>query len=123
MENAIENVDLRYSIEELSDKIIEFEDKIKQINDIKKQYETFKEQMFNTMKDGGIDKYTSPNGIQFTIVAESPDKTKVTMEFDTDSFKETHPELYDEFTKPVETIVKGKKSYLRVTVPKTKEED
>lgn len=118
MDNAIQTLDLNYSIEDLSEKISELETKLKEIDTLKKQYEQFRGQMFNAIVSSGCDKYISPNGIQFTVVPETPDKVQVKVQFNEELFEKEHPELYASYKRPVETTIKGKKSYLRITLPK-----
>lgn len=103
-------------------KMSELETKLKEYKKIQESYDEFKVNLFNKMNEYGIKKFDY-NGTQFTVVAASPDKTEIKLEFDVDSFKEEHPDLYKRFTKMVEKFVKGKASYLRITLPKESEEE
>lgn len=100
----------------------ELEEKLKEYKKLQEQYDEFKQKVFNAMVENDIKKFVF-NDTQFTVVSATPEKTEIKMEFDVKEFKEQHEELYKKYTKPVTKITKGKASYLRITLPKDKEEE
>lgn len=118
MENNLENVELNYTVEELGNKLEQLENKIKEVKLLQEQYDDFKVKMYEVMSKNNCDKYTSPNGIKFTRVAPSQDKTELKVEFDSNKFKEEQPEIYNKYLHAVEKVTKGKSGYVRISVPK-----
>ena len=108
----------KYTIEQLGTKLEKLESKIKKIKELEVEYDTFKEKMYEAMNENGCTKYISPNRITFTSVAPTQDKTELKVEFDTEKIKTEEPKLYKQYTHVVEKVTKGKKGYLRVTIPK-----
>lgn len=100
----------------------ELEEKLKEYKKLQEQYDEFKQKVFNAMVENDIKKFVF-NDTQFTVVSATPEKTEIKMEFDVKEFKEQHEELYKKYTKPVTKVTKGKASYLRITLPKDKEEE
>ena len=99
----------------------ELETQLKEYKKLQEKYDSFKQKVFNAMVEKDIKKFVF-NDTQFTVVSATPEKTEIKMEFDVASFKEQHEELYRKYTKPVTKMTKGKASYLRITLPKDKEE-
>lgn len=97
---------------ETSHKVIALEEKLAEFKAIEKQYKDLTDQLYSLMKENGIKKWETPNKVKITLIEPLADK-KV-MEFDKDAFKESHPELYNEYLK--ETIKKGRKGYIKVTL-------
>lgn len=102
--------------------IEELETQLKEYKVIQNKYEDFRQQLYSTMSEHGISKFTSNGGILFTIVSESPTKTELVLEFDTDTLKKENPDIYKKYLTQKEKITKGKSGYLRITIPKEKEE-
>lgn len=102
--------------------IEELEIQLKEYKVIQDKYEEFRQQLYSTMSEHSISKFTSNGGILFTIVSESPTKTELVLEFDVDKLKKDNPDLYKEYLTQKEKITKGKSGYLRITIPKEKED-
>ena len=68
-----------------------------------------------------VSKYVSNSGIQFTLVAASPDKTEIVLKFNEEKFKHDKPAMYKKYVEQAEKVTKGKNSYLRITLPKGEE--
>ena len=77
----------KYTIEQLGTKLEKLESKIKKIKELEVEYDSFKEKMYEAMNENGCTKYISPNGITFTSVAPTQDKTELKVEFDTEKFE------------------------------------
>ena len=104
----------------ISNHIEKLENSLKQYNDIKIEYDDFRKKLFEAMTKFNVTKFVSEGGIQFTVTAQGDDKTKITLKFDEETFKEEHPDLYKKYITQVETVTKGRASHLRITVPKEK---
>lgn len=97
---------------ETSHKVIALEEKLAEFKAIEKEYKDLTDQLYSLMKENGIKKWETPNKVKITLIEPLADK-KV-MEFDKDAFKESHPELYNQYLK--ETNKKGRKGYVKVTL-------
>jgi len=89
---------------------------------MQQKYEDFRTRLFDIMTESEVDKYTSPGGIQFTVVAGTPEKIEILLKFNEDKFKKEHADMYSDYTEQAEKISKARVSYLRITTPKEKEE-
>lgn len=101
--------------------IAKLEAKLKEYEVFQNSYNAFRKKLFETMTAYGVTKYVSEGGIQFTVTAQSADKTEILLQFDVEKFKVEKPDLYKQYLKQIEKITKGKASHLRITIPKTKE--
>lgn len=121
-EVAIVSEEVNEDLLPILNQMSELETQLKEYKKLQEKYDSFKEKVFNAMVEKDIKKFTF-NDTQFTVVSATPEKTEIKMEFDVKEFKEQHEELYKKYTKPVTKITKGKASYLRITLPKDKEEE
>lgn len=83
-----------------------------------KEYEEEQKKLKNQMEQFGIKKWETPNHIKFTVVDGTPDSE--VQVFDEEKFKEENKELYIKYL--INKIKKGRKSSLRITFPKNKDE-
>lgn len=111
----------RKELLEITTTIELIESKLKSYAELEKEYENFRKKLFEAMTAYGVTKYVSEGGIQFTVTAQSADKTEILLQFDVEKFKVEKPDLYKQYLKQIEKITKGKASHLRITIPKTKE--
>lgn len=102
---------------ELSNKVVELENKLLAFNDLKKQYEDFKTQLFNAMEDNNIKAWVTNNGTKITRIESSLDKIETIKEFNIDKFKEENLETYNKYVVEKEITKKGKKGYVKITLP------
>ena len=107
-ENMIVSEEVNEELLPILTQMSELETQLKEYKKLQEKYDNFKEKVFNDT--------------QFTVVSATKEKTEIKMEFDVKEFKEQHEELYKKYTKPVTKITKGKASYLRITLPKDKED-
>ena len=103
---------------EIATSIEHIESKLKSYAELEKQYAEFRKKLFDAMTKHGVSKYISNGNIQFTLVLGSPEKTEIVLKFNEEKFKAEKPALYKEFVEQTEQIIKGKASYLRITLPK-----
>lgn len=97
----------------ISNSIVELENELSVIKEKEKQLNDFKEELRNKMTEKGIKKWLTPNGIKITNVLDSEDKE--VKKFNENKFKEECEELYERYLEP--KIQKGKKGYLKITIP------
>ena len=105
---------------ELSSKVLQLENDLKAYEEIKKQYEEMKNQLFETMTKYNCKTWKTNNNVLFTKVDGSEDTTEIVKEFNQDKFKEENQELYEKYIEEKTKTKKGRKGYLKITMPKVK---
>lgn len=103
---------------ELSKQVENFEMILKDTENIKEKYEEVKQKLFEKMGEYNIKKWETPNNIKITRVEPTETKIERKKQFDEDKFKEDKPDLYEEYLTTTDKIIKGKKGYVRITLPK-----
>lgn len=122
LSNGLITTEQKEEIRIITSQLDALDNEIKQFKLLEEKYDKFKATLYEKMNEYGIDKYISRNGTQFTKVSPSFDKIEMLLKFNEDKFKSENPEVYKKYTEQVEKITKGKAGYLRVTLPKDKEE-
>lgn len=95
----------------MADKALMFEEKIAELKAIEKEYKEWKAKMKVEMEKRHIDLITMNNGTRIKLVRDGEDK--VVMEFDEETFKREHANLWESYAKP--KVRKGKSGYVRIT--------
>ena len=110
---------------ELSNRVVLLEDQLKRMKETEKQVSMIKEKLKSVMQDKKIKKWETPNGTKITLIEDKPDETVIEKEVDEDLFKKENFELiklYElkqaEYLVDKEKIKKGKKGYVKITLPK-----
>ena len=62
--------------------------------------------------------WTTPNEVKFTYVGAVEPKEEIKKHFREESFKKDYPELYEKYCMDFTDVKSGRKSYMRVTLPK-----
>lgn len=106
----------------LTNKIIILEEQLKKMKEIENQCKDLKDNLYKVMQDNNIKNWETPNGTKISMVEEVKDSTTIVKKFDTDSFKDENEELYKKYEKNYVETKKGKKGYVKITLPKNKEE-
>lgn len=109
--------ELNLQLVELTSNIAVIETRLQAYKELTKQYDEFRAKLYEMMIEHNIDKYISPEGIQFTIVKGSPQKIELTLQFNEEKFKNEEPILYKKYMEAVEKTTKARNSYLRITLP------
>ena len=109
-------------LEIIANKISELETKLKEYKELEKQYDNFKSKLLEVMQQKDVKKFISPDGIQFTAVSGTTEKTELQVKFNEDKFKLEHPEEYKNYSEVTEKIIKARASYLKIIMPKNEEE-
>lgn len=98
----------------ISNKILLLEEKLKEYKKIEEEQNDLKSKLKELMENNNIDSWTTLNGTKITLVADGEDKE--ILKFNEQKFKEENDDLYKKY---LETkIQKGKKGYIRITIPK-----
>lgn len=101
-------------IQNISNKIIVLEERLKEYKKIEEEQNDLKSKLKKLMENNNIDSWTTLNGTKITLVADGEDKE--VLKFNEQRFKEENDNLYKKY---LETkIQKGKKGYVRITIPK-----
>ena len=105
---------------ELSNKVVELESKLLAFKELEKQYNNFKNELFNSMEEYGIKTWKTNNGTRITRIATTEDKVEKIQEFNVDKFKEENEELFNKYVEEKEITKKGKKGFVKITLPQEK---
>ena len=105
---------------ELTNQIVNLENELKAYDLKKKQYEQFKAQLFDLMEERDIKSWETNNGVKITRILTSQDTIEVVKEFNQDKFEEDYPDLFENYVEEKTKIKKGKKGYVKITLPKGK---
>lgn len=108
---------------ELSKQVEKFEMRLKDAEIIKKKYEEVKQKLFEKMGEYNIKKWETPNNVKITRIEPTETKIERKKQFDEEKFKEDKPALYEEYLTTVDKLIKGKKGYVRITLPKELQND
>lgn len=102
----------------LANHIVQLEDRLASYKKIESQIKEEKEQLRQAMLDNNVKSWETPNHIKVTLVADTPEKTVVQKVFNEDKLKETRPEIYDSYLEEKEVTKRGRKGYVKITLPK-----
>lgn len=102
---------------ELSNKVVELESKLLAFKELEKQYNNFKTELFNAMEEHGIKTWKTNNGTRITRIATTEDKVEKVKEFNVDLFRDDYPDLYNYYVEEKEITKKGKKGFVKITLP------
>lgn len=101
----------------LSQKAIVLENQMAQFKALETQYNELKRTLFEAMQKHNVKSWQMPNGTRITRVDGTEAKTKTVIEFDTETFKEENPALYENHLHEVEKKTVGRSGYVKITMP------
>lgn len=104
------------AIVEAAHQVISLENALAEYKEIEKQAKALKEQIKELMEKHNLKTWETPNGTKITLVADGDDK--VTKVVDEGKLAIEYPEVYEACQ--VEKTVKGKKGFVKITLPKVK---
>jgi len=107
----------------ITSEIAKIENQLQDYKKLQNRYDEFRKKLFDAMTENDVAKFESPEGIKFTIVSGSPEKTELVLWFNEKAFQEENPEVYKSFLEQKEKVTKARKSYLKITLPKEKKEE
>lgn len=105
---------------ELSNQVALLETKLAGFNELKKQYDEFKLKLFDAMEEYNVKTWLTNNGTRITRIATTEDKVETIKEFNVEKFKTENAETYNQYVEEKEIIKKGKKGYVKITLPQGK---
>ena len=103
----------------VTEEVAKLEMQLQAFKVLEEQYKQMKEKLFQLMKDYDVKSTSTQNGISIVRYDAIEDKIVEVEEFNTTLFKEDYPDLYEEYVNKVTKINKGKKGYVKITLPKT----
>jgi hypothetical protein len=106
----------------ITNEIEKLEIQVKENKKIEERLKTLKENLVEEIEKRELLNWnwTTPNNIKFTYVNKTEDKEEKKLIFSEERFKKDHPDLYQEYLWESTDIKLGRKSYIRVTIPKEK---
>lgn len=113
------------TLNELTHKLAKIENQLTMYKEIEKQQKALKEQLKTAMENAGVTKWETNNGIKITLVEDTPDEMATKTYYNEVKFQEENQELVNKYQmikenykETKEELVKGRKGYVRVTLPK-----
>ena len=103
---------------ELSNQVAVLENELKAYKEIEKKYNDFKSRLFTAMEEYGVKTWLTNNGTRITRIESTSDTIETIQEFNVEKFKEENVETYNQYVEEKEIIKKGKKGYVKITLPK-----
>lgn len=121
---------LPVDIKEIAEQVVALENELATFKAIQDKYDKAKAELKTAMENQGLKKWTTPNGTQITLVLDSPDKEVEEEYYDEDKFIAENTELHQqyhnklaEYKETRKVIKKGKKGYVKITLPKSDENE
>lgn len=105
---------------ELSNQVAVLENELKAYKEIEKKYNDFKSRLFTAMEEYGVKTWLTNNGTRITRIESTSDTIETIQEFNIEKFKEENVETYNNYVEEKEIIKKGKKGYVKITLPQGK---
>lgn len=108
------------TLQSLINKIEKLEIAIQKKKKEEEQLKEFKQLLVDEVEKRHLIKFSwvTPNETKFTYVGATEPKEEVKREFCEGLFKQDYPELYEKYCKDFTDVKSGRKSYVRVTLPK-----
>ena len=105
---------------ELSNQVAVLENELKAYKEIEKKYNDFKSRLFTAMEEYGVKTWLTNNGTRITRIESTSDTIETIQEFNVEKFKTENAETYYQYVEEKEIIKKGKKGYVKITLPQGK---
>lgn len=105
-------------LEAILDRLNEVELRLAEAKKLEVEQKELKEELRLRMEEFGIDKWEMPNGTKITRVNGTPPSETIISQFDETAFKMDDPDTYEMYCKKVVKKDKGRKGYVRITLPK-----
>lgn len=109
----------------LVNQIVDLENKLTEAKKIEQQIKDTKEQLKQAMTNSNVYKWETPNGVKITLIADTEDTEEERVVVDEDAFIKNEQEIREmyqnarkKYEKVEKVTVKGKKGYVRITLPK-----
>ena len=109
-------------LEAIMSKLSEVEAQLAQAKKLEMDKKELQEELRQRMEEYGIDKWEMPNGTKVALVKAIPPSETVVTKFDEAAFKMDDPDTYELYCRKTVKKDKGRKGYVRITVPKATNE-
>ena len=109
-------------IESIMSKLAEVEFQLAQAKKLEMDKKELQEELRQRMEEYGIDKWEMPNGTKIALVKAVPPSETIVTKFDEAAFKMDDPDTYELYCRKTVKKDKGRKGYVRITVPKATNE-
>ena len=109
-------------LESIMNKLAEVELQLAQTKKLEMDKKELQEELRQRMEEYGIDKWEMPNGTKIALVKAVPPSETVVTKFDEAAFKLDDPDTYELYCRKTVKKDKGRKGYVRITVPKATNE-
>jgi hypothetical protein len=100
----------------LSHKAVALENQMADFKNLEKQYKDMKQKLYEAMLAHDVKSWEMPNGTKITRVDGVEASVEIVSEFDVDTFKADHTELFEQYQKTVEKKKAGRAGYVKITV-------
>lgn len=105
--------------------IITLEQQLEEAKKVEIKVKEMKEELKSLMKDNNVYKWETPNGIKITLVDDKEDTEEERVVIDENEFikneqaiRDAYMEARKKYEKVEKVIVKGRKGYVKITLPK-----
>lgn len=105
--------------------IIDLENALAESKKLDEQLKSVKEQLKNAMQNNNLYKWETPNGLKITLVPDKEDIEEEVSVINEEKFEKENRDLVNaykekrlEYREFKTVLTKGKKGYLRITLPK-----
>lgn len=105
-------------IKSIANEVLVLESQLKDYKALTERYESMKEQLKSAMEEAGVEKWELPNGTKLALVRDKADEEVVEKYFDEVAFMLDNKDLYDQYTSERTKLKKGRKGYVKITLPK-----
>lgn len=112
-------------IQSATDKVLALEEQSRSFKELEKKYDQAKAELKSAMERANIKTWRTINDVLITLVADTPDKEVEEEYYDEEKFIAENTELHEkyhnklaEYKEIKKVLKKGKKGYLKITLPK-----
>lgn len=102
----------------VTEQVAKLELQLQAIKVVEDQAKQLKDRLYEMMKDYDVKSFKTANGIAINRVDGKEDEIVELEVFNETMFQEENPELYQQYLCKTTKINKGKKGYVRITLPK-----
>lgn len=103
----------------ISNKVVALENRMAEYKAIEAEHKAMKQALYKAMQKYNVKSWETYNGTKITRVDGTTATVESVTEFDVDTFKTDHSELYSSYCKTVEKKKNGRSGYVKITLPKT----
>ena len=114
----------------ITNEILSLEKQLASFKELEAKYNEEKEKLRQSMIKYGVDKWETTNGVKIKLVEDKPDEEVEETYYDEVKFMTENAELHNEYVATKEkyrqtrtVLKKGKKGYVRITLPKEKTDE